>query len=200
MATPKSTRTSIRRGPQRVCVQCFSPFIPWPSGPGKFCSVKCRNDANKVPPEERFWRHVLKTDTCWIWTAGRLTRGYGSIRIGGRSETTHRLSWELHFGPIPAGLSVLHNCDNPPCVRPEHLFLGTDADNVRDMFSKGRQAIREGRRGETNNKAKLTTTQVIEIRRQYDAGIITQRDLATNFTVCLDTIRKIVHRIYWTHI
>ena len=77
---------------------------------------------------------------CWLWVGTRLTAGYGQVGGGGskRLELAHRASWRLHFGEIPAGLHVLHSCDTPPCVNPDHLFLGTRSDNMRDCASKGR--------------------------------------------------------------
>lgn len=98
-----------------------------------------------TPSEDRFWAKVDKSGDCWVWTASvfRERLGYGKFQTGSnRGESrvayAHRVSWELHFGPIPNGLFVCHHCDNPPCVRPDHLFLGTAADNVRDMDRKGR--------------------------------------------------------------
>lgn len=87
----------------------------------------------------RFWSKVRKSDECWIWIAGRyFPAGYGQFFLDGRDMRAHRTSWTIVHGPIPDGLWVLHKCDNPPCVRPDHLFLGTRSDNMRDCVSKGR--------------------------------------------------------------
>lgn len=95
-----------------------------------------------IPLAERFWGRVNKTETCWLWTGGTTTNGYGRIYLirGGswKAVSAHRLSYELAFGRIPDGLCVLHHCDNPPCVNPAHLYAGTMTDNNRDMNSRGR--------------------------------------------------------------
>lgn len=90
--------------------------------------------------EERFWSYVDTTGDCWEWTGGQIRMGYGHFKPGGQRGTVkaHRFSWQLAFGQIPDGLFVLHHCDNPPCVRPAHLFLGTHLDNMADKKAKGR--------------------------------------------------------------
>ncbi len=92
------------------------------------------------PLEERFWAKVRKSDGCWEWTGAANRQGYGRIALGRASgpRRAHRIAWELTHGPVPDGLWVLHHCDNPPCVRPDHLWLGTRADNARDCRLKGR--------------------------------------------------------------
>lgn len=89
-----------------------------------------------------FWSYVKKTKKCWLWTGKTSGQGYGRVRVPASGYVlAHRFSWQLHNGnnPIPDGLLVLHKCDNPPCVNPKHLFLGTHADNMRDMIAKNRQ-------------------------------------------------------------
>jgi len=95
----------------------------------------------RTPIEMRFWSKVTKGAGCWEWTASTDHKGYGKLAEGGRQGRTlsaHRVSYELNVGPIPDGLLVLHRCDNPPCVRPDHLFVGTHTDNAQDMAKKGR--------------------------------------------------------------
>ena len=87
---------------------------------------------------QRFWRYVEKTETCWLWTGGTNGYGYGRLWVRGHFVGTHRVSFSMHVGPIPDGLCVLHTCDVPACIRPDHLFLGTHRDNMHDMVQKKR--------------------------------------------------------------
>lgn len=87
---------------------------------------------------DRFLAKIQKTETCWLWTAMTNAGGYGRIKIGRKNEIASRVSYKIYKGAIPAGMLVLHHCDNPPCVNPEHLFLGTQADNMNDMYQKQR--------------------------------------------------------------
>jgi HNH endonuclease len=107
---------------------------------GKTKSCGCLKHEPLRDAVDRFWDKVEKTPTCWIWTGGTARFGHGLRREDKhlRFAVASRFSWELHFGPVPDGLCVLHHCDNPPCVRPDHLFLGTKADNTADMMAKGR--------------------------------------------------------------
>lgn len=110
------------------------------SGRSRSCRA-CADKAAKPSLEDRFWPRVQKTDGCWLWTGPKNQFGYGHMNSGryhGNVRSSHRVSWLIHFGPIPPGLFVLHRCDNPPCVRPDHLFLGTQSDNLADMRAKGR--------------------------------------------------------------
>lgn len=139
----------------------------------------------RKPLHIAFWERVHKTRTCWVWTGPKNRDGYGCVS-GNRA---HRYSWELINGKIPKGLSVLHRCDNPPCVNPKHLWLGTQTDNVMDMVAKGRCA---DVRYEANPRAKLTSEQVNSIKQRvhhknhHDGQ--THKQLAEEYGVSKSTI------------
>lgn len=155
----------------------------------------------------RFWEKVAKTDdpdACWNWTASH-TRGYGYVGLNGISLKAHRVSYEIHNGEIPKGLCVLHKCDNPSCVNPSHLFLGTQADNMRDMKQKGRKK-RNALKGQNNKgcfqreqrywRRKLSDADVAEIRRLYSLGGISQRSLAQTFHISLSYVGFLIKGVY----
>lgn len=122
------------------------------------------------PLAERLWSRVTRTDDCWTWDGHTNEQGYGQIGRGYTVEglaLTHRVAWELTHGPIPDGIGVLHRCDNPPCCRPDHLFLGTQADNMQDAKAKGRA---RGVAGEANWNSKVTAHHVQQIRDLDAAG------------------------------
>lgn len=146
----------------------------------------------------RFEKFVDRSNLsgCHIWTGNRNASQYGQFKSN-RLVKAHRFAWELANGPIPKGLNVLHRCDNPPCVNPAHLFLGTQADNIRDRDSKGRSNYQ---RGEHNGSAKLNEGAVMEIRSRYATGACGQRQLARDFDVCKTTIAGIVNRKIWAHL
>lgn len=152
----------------------------------------------RKPLAERFWAQVDKAsgpNACWLWMAATCRRGYGRIGIDtNKIAVTSRVSWELTYGPIPNGLHVLHRCDNPPCVNPAHLFLGTQADNNADKLAKNR-----GTKGDTHGTSKLAENQIREIRSLHSAGIM-QKDIATRFNVSKATVNAIVHRRTWKHV
>lgn len=148
----------------------------------------------RVPVGQRFWQKVIKGDGCWEWQGCKQSHGYGQIRIDHKSKLSHRVSWEMVNGPIPDGLHVLHKCDNPACVRPDHLFLGTHEENMEDRKRKGRTTC-----GEQYEHAKLTTADVIEIRQLYISGL-TQRELSERFGVNRRHISRIVNRQRWSQV
>jgi hypothetical protein len=127
------------------------------------------------PPEIRFWEKVEKSDGCWLWT-GSVTKsgGYGQLSVNGKPVRAHRFIYELLHGPIPVGMRVCHTCDNPPCVRPDHLFLGTPKDNTHDMIRKGRNRLGGlvGRRGElSQTRTPERRVRRDEVLRLHAAGI-----------------------------
>jgi hypothetical protein len=137
---------------------------------------------------ERFWAKVEKTDGCWFWRGNRSPQGYGQISENDRLVAAHRVSWRFHFGAIPDGLRVLHSCDVRGCVRPSHLFLGTQADNLVDMVRKGRCY-----------NARLSPSNVAEIRRMTLAGVPSP-EIAAVFSIHPAHARKVGRRKAWAHV
>lgn len=152
------------------------------------------------PLEVRFWRRVEKSDGCWLWTGHRNRDGYGMIGLerSGGIERTHRLSWIFANGPIPAGMSVLHRCDMPACVRPDHLFIGTQADNIHDMDAKGR-ARKNPRRGEAVHWTKLKAED-IPVIRSLSADGLNNTQIGKRFGVHRLTIHLILNGKNWSHV
>ena len=149
---------------------------------------------------ERFWEKVDKKgpDECWLWTAGKDGDGYGRMRIKGTHIRAHRVSWEIHHGPIPPGMHVLHQCDTPGCANPIHLYLGTNTDNVHDRDKKGRGVL-PMLKGEQHGRAKLTETDILRIRDDVSSGR-TQEVVAREFGITHQQVSVIVRRKQWGHI
>jgi hypothetical protein len=196
--------------PCLVCGQAVSFFIPGHCylrrKDMRFCSVRCRHERARSETicRERFWERVnkdgpehLTLGKCWVWTGYRIEEGYGQLTVNNRPCPAHRYSYELHFGKPPDSLCVCHHCDNPPCVNPAHLFLGTNQDNVDDKVAKGRCLV-----GERHGRAKLSDDQVREMRRRYRPRSKTDGALAMakEFGVSEPTVRQIIARRIWTHI
>lgn len=165
---------------------------------------------------DRFWAKVRETRTCWLWTASTDSKGYGKIGVAGKTVAAHRVAWFLTYGEWPTK-DVLHHCDNPRCVRPSHLFLGTQLDNMRDMVSKGRHhsrradsygwmrdgtwlaAIRRNRRsyaGEGNPHARLTTADVVDIRTRQ----LTAQQVVEEYGMSSTQARRIVDGESWKNV
>lgn len=148
----------------------------------------------RLPPQQRFEASIFRSpDGCWYWTKGRTILGYGLFYTNGRCYQASRYSFELFKGPIPNGLWVLHKCDNPPCVNPEHLFLGTPKDNSDDMMSKGRHTAKVGI---DHGGAKLTEEQVLQILHDSD----TASKVASKHGITGATVFDIKSGRSWTHL
>lgn len=147
---------------------------------------------------EKFWLLVDKksNDECWNWLGGISDNGYGAIDIDGKTISTHRFSYSISKGKIPEGLKVLHSCDNRGCVNPNHLFVGTAKDNTQDMISKGRL---NPPIGERCGNAKVTKSQVLEIRELWKSGM-KQKNIAPIYGLANAYISTIVNRKVWKHI
>lgn len=142
-----------RRRNSWACARCGMHFEAKASRRRTFCSVECaqnesRNGSRYAQPgwtKEGFLARIKVVEECWVWQAKRDRKGYGVLKYGSRIPVgAHRFGYQLLVGPIPDGLWVLHHCDNPPCVRPDHLFLGTQGDNMQDMAAKGRGRNQQG--------------------------------------------------------
>lgn len=154
----------------------------------------------RLSTAERFWEKVHKTETCWLWQAACNKTGYGVFGLATRRNIlAHRFSYILHCGTIPDRMGVCHHCDTPPCVNPSHLFLGTQSDNVHDMMSKGRLNPYTSERGSKHHNAKLTETQVGDIRQRHKEGF-TYSAIARQYLVHKATIRRAVLGEGWRHV
>lgn len=165
------------------------------------------------PVTDRFWLRVERGAECWIWTGAKTEDGYGRLWGIDKEARAHRLSYEMNVGPIPDGLDVLHRCDTPACVRPEHLFVGTQLDNARDMHAKGRANLpaRSGEhhwtkrkpdrvaRGSGKTKSHLTEALVAEIRSRYARGGMSQREMARQYQLGYKNLNLILNNRTWTH-
>lgn len=177
--------TANRNGLQSQCRYCRQL---------RYTTHRGRNGQNPIAAGA-FWSQVEKTDGCWTWLGRKYPSGYGRFR----AKYAHRLAYELARGPIPDGLCVCHTCDNPPCVNPDHLWLGTHQDNMRDRNIKGRTAKQSGRTNARKRNASklLTDQQILEIRRRYIPGQVTQIELAKEYGISKRFLWDIVTRRRW---
>ena len=149
--------------------------------------------------EKRFWSKVCvgKEDECWNWKASSRSSGYGSFKYSGKVIDSHRMTWFIINGEFP-NMFVLHMCDNKLCCNPNHLFLGTHVDNMKDMVSKGRSA--SGEKSGVFLYSKLKKKDVLEIRSKYLTGNYSYKELGKMFGVDKTQIGGIVRRKHWKHI
>lgn len=153
------------------------------------CSPSCGRSHRMGGNEARFWSKVTKGQNegdCWIWTSSNI-RGYGRFSVKGKHISAHRYSFQIAHGQIPDGLVVMHSCDNPSCVNPDHLSAGAPKDNTQDMLAKGRNP---DFRGENSPVRKLTVAQVAIIKERLSCGL-TQAAIAKEFGVCRAQIWRI---------
>lgn len=145
-----------------------------------------------------FYSKFKKAEGCWEWTGAKKPSGYGNFFWEGKYWSAHRFSYTLHIGVIPDGDVVCHRCDNPGCVNPAHLFVGTQLKNITDMITKGRGGPAT-RKGASHLNAKLTDEQVQGIRKQRRAGE-TLKSIAKDFGVSEATVSLITRGKTWTHL
>lgn len=152
---------------------------------------------HEFSPAEFWNKAVISSRTgCWEWTASKTGTRYGKTHINGKEFSAHRISFYIFFGIDPMGKCVCHKCDNPLCINPNHLFLGTYKDNIVDMISKGRDTMI----GERNSMAKLTEKNVLSIREQYSIGGVTYKQLAIKHGVSITVIHQVVKGEIWSHV
>lgn len=144
--------------------------------------------------KERFWKRVKKTRYCWIWIGAKNNKGYGQIMVNKRLIAAHRYSYFLQKGSIPKDNHILHKCDNPSCVNPQHLWVGTNNDNVQDRVNKGREA---DRKGEKNPNAKITYEIATKIRKMYKTRNYKVYILGQMFGVNRNVIGRIIGGKQW---
>lgn len=148
--------------------------------------------------ENRFWSKVNKegTNGCWEWIGSKRGRGYGSVSFKGKMYAAHRVSYVLANGDVLGHLHVLHKCDNTACVNPDHLFLGTNTDNVKDKMEKGRHKVKPSY-GQDNGQSKLTIDQILEIKNKYIPRAYSQQKIATEYGVDQSVISRILSGKIW---
>lgn len=151
------------------------------------------NDSGFDPVEfiEKYQRKISKSGDCLLWTGATINSGYGYLTVNKKNKTAHRASYEASHGPVPEGMQVLHRCDVKLCVNPEHLFVGTQQENIDDMINKGRWSM-----GDRRRNAKLTTKQVIAIR----ADTRNRNEIARELNVKSGTIYSIQSGQRWRHV
>ena len=198
---------AVKRYPDKTCDVCGKVFSKGTRQASRWnrqtcCSRTCAGKMRKRPLGERFWAFASKgrKNDCWQWNGSVNNNGYGRLNRNGRIVYAHRLSYELAYGCVPDGVDVLHRCDNPPCVNPTHLFLGTQADNNLDCREKGRHSCGIRPRGERHSRAKLTERDVKKIHRLHGEGKVSHKLLGEMFGVSRSAISLVLSRKNWSHV
>lgn len=178
---------------RRMCGKHYQRWAKWGD------PLKTVNLPSDATPEEKlyFYGWTVTTRGCWEWKGYRFPRGYGRVPVGNTTVGAHVVAYETWVGPIPDGLLVRHTCDNPPCINPKHLLVGTHQDNMDDKVQRQRQS---SLKGEAHYAAKLTAEDVRKIRSEWSEGNVTQPALAKKYGTTYKNIHMIVHRKTWRHI
>ena len=183
---------------QQPCVHCAKLFNPWKKqAPTKFCSRQCYHLGVNGKPEDRFYKLVGKKNHngCMLWQGNFIPLGYGSFQLNGKTQRAHRVAYAwAHQLKMPFRKFVLHSCDVSACVNPEHLFLGSQLDNIRDMHKKKRGVV-----GEKSIHAKLNKEKVLEIRKKSKEGA-PLKNLALEYNMSMGAISLIKNGITWRHL
>lgn len=162
----------------------------------RFCSRDCMVLSSRLISniKRRFYSKINKTNTCWHWTGSKIKGGYGHFYKDGKNKKTHRVAYELEYGPFPENKIVCHHCDKRDCVRPDHLFLGTHKDNMVDMVKKGRSL-----KGEKHPNAKLSDSEATKVISLYKERNLTQKEIGKIFNVSEGCIYSVLNN-NWLHI
>jgi hypothetical protein len=193
-----------KRNAQAICQYCKKEFMTFKSeinkGKAKYCSISCgvafRNKAKALSPQEIFFKNISKEkhpNDCWIYMVGAR---YGKMKIGEKTVSAHRYSYELHHGEVSEGKVICHKCDVKLCVNPEHLFIGTQKDNIHDMFSKNRD---NRPKGSKHHNTKLNEEKVLGIKELLMKGFKI-KEVAEIYKVPYSTISQIKSEKSWRHI
>jgi len=182
-------KKSIRR---KMCNPHYRRFMKH----GDFLSYQERYEETKI---KRFMAKVIESDGCWEWMGPVNKDGYGKYCVHSRKVFAHRFVWESEYGTIPDGLEVCHSCDNPKCVRLDHLFLGTQKENVADMDRKGRRNIKPRVWGESCHLSKFKEKDVLKIRQMYQFGMGIS-SIAKDFAVKYSAIYPLIKRRTWRYL